>query len=262
MRQFLYIVRLAMLDALEFRMDILLYSLSGLARPLIFLAIWLAALSSGAKTTFTKEEFIAYYLLVMVLGAWVSAWTAPFLSSKIRYGRLSPYLLRPFSYLLFDLGNNIGEKIFKLAYSLAIALALGIIFKVQPPVLTPLELGAIGISLITALFLNYLTDFCIGLVAFWTSEVRSLVDFLDLFIFIFSGLLFPLALLPSQIQNIAGYLPFRYIMSFPIEIYLHKLTSAEIIFGLAMELFWLMAIILLYKFMWRKGLKVYSAIGA
>ncbi len=262
MNKFFSIVRMEILSALEFRTDVIIFALSGIARPLIFLFIWVAAVNSGAKTPLTKEEFVVYYLLVMVIGFFVSAWSAPFVSAKIRYGNLSTFLLKPFLYLYQDLGMNLGEKTIKLVYLLPVFLFIWFLFQLKLPSLNFFGWVAFALGVLLAFGISYLVNICIGLSAFWIQESRQVEDFIDLLSYVFSGYVFPLALLSASVQKIGTYLPFRYMLSFPLEIYLQKLTVAEMIFGLGMQVFWFGIAVLTYHQFWTKGLKKYSAVGA
>lgn len=255
------VIKMAVADELIYRTDILIFVLAGVIRPIVMILLWLAAINSGAKTPFSKEEFIQYYLLVMFVDIVVGVWSSPFISAKIRSGRISPYFIRPFNYIFFDLGNNIGEKIFKFLYLLPILAILSWAFHANPINFNIVILLVFLLSLINAFAINYLLDICVGLFAFWIDDIEALRETNDLLGLIFSGFIFPLAILPIFVQQVALILPFRYTLSFPIEILMGKLSNAEIITGLGIGTFWTMAIVMLTVLIWRKGIKKYSAMG-
>lgn len=262
MRKILSVVKMTLLDGLTYRTDMLLYVLSGIVRPIVMLIVWLAVISSGAKLPLSQNEFVIYYLLVMLIGVFTSVWTSPFLSVRIRQGRISPYLLKPFSYLSWDLGQNIGEKVFKFIYLIPIVIGILIIFNVHIPSLSLVNLLFFLPSLIMAFISRYLLDYVVGLTAFWLDDSRSLGDFLDLLVYIFSGILVPIETLPKFWQNVSFYLPFRYMMSFPIELILGRLSFLQEVSGLILSLLWTVFFVFLYKFIWSQGMKRYSAAGA
>jgi ABC-2 type transport system permease protein len=47
----------------------------------------------------------------------------------------------------------------------------------------------------------------------------------------------------------------------PISIYMGKLTGGGIALGLLTQLFWVLVMYALARFMWRRGIKHYSAFG-
>lgn len=261
MSKFWTVVKMAVVDALNYRADILIFVLAGVVRPVVMMLLWLAAIDSGAQTPFSKGQFIQYYLLVMFVDIVVGVWSAPFISSRIRSGRISPYFIRPFNYVFYDLGNNIGEKLFKFVYLLPIIVVLAWVFKAPAINVNHIIYFVFFLSLINAFAINYLLDVCVGFFAFWTSDTEALRETNDLFGLVFSGFIFPLGLLPIIVQQIARILPFRYTLSFPVEILMGKLSPSEVVTGLAIGTFWSGVIIFLTILLWKKGLKKYSAAG-
>ena len=77
-----------------------------------------------------------------------------------------------------------------------------------------------------------------------------------------SGQIAPLALLPYPIQIISMLLPFRWIISFPVELLLGRLTLSGALIGLAAQAAWLIVSLVLVKIVWRAGIRIYSAVGA
>src|SRR3989344_5410510 len=116
-------------------------------------------------------------------------------------------------------------------------------------------------SVILSLFIYFFLNFLLGLIAFWSPEVWA-----PRFIFItllgfFAGSLFPLDILPGTLYEIMKFLPFTYLLYFPLKIYLGQLNLSQILSGLAISIFWVFAIYFLVKYFWQKGLKSYTAYG-
>jgi ABC-2 type transport system permease protein len=68
--------------------------------------------------------------------------------------------------------------------------------------------------------------------------------------------------MPPLIQQIAGYLPFALFKYLPIQILLGRMSNAEILHAYASGLIWLIVAILLFNWIWRAGVKQFSAVGA
>jgi ABC-2 type transport system permease protein len=51
-------------------------------------------------------------------------------------------------------------------------------------------------------------------------------------------------------------------MSFPIEIFTGRLAHFEILRGLALQWMWVAVFYLVYRMVWVRGVKKYSAVGA
>jgi len=81
-------------------------------------------------------------------------------------------------------------------------------------------------------------------------------------IFIFtSGQVAPLSFLPAPLQSIAWYLPFRWMLAFPVSLLTEFLSPREIMLGLLSQTLWLIVILTLLSKTWTAGLKRYAAVG-
>jgi ABC-2 type transport system permease protein len=61
---------------------------------------------------------------------------------------------------------------------------------------------------------------------------------------------------------VSGWLPYQWSFGFPIELILGRLTVAETLFGFGMQLLWGLIGWVIMMFLWRQGVKQYSAVGA
>ena len=68
--------------------------------------------------------------------------------------------------------------------------------------------------------------------------------------------------MPKIVQDIAQYLPFQLLIYYPIQLILGKLTNEQIIHGYLMAGIWLVIAIVSFNWVWRNGVKRYSAVGA
>lgn len=254
-------IRMEMISALSGRADVLLFVLSGMASPIVMLALWFAVLASGGHLPLSQQSLINYYIYLFAIELWNSAWHSPFISADIRYGRITPYLLKPLSYFSYQLGGNIGEKLMKSTYLLPIVLGLGIILKAQVPNLDLYQWGIFIVSWILAAILMFTLSCIIGVSTFWMDDSASLDNAFDLFYFVFSGRTFPLIALPLMLQNFGQWLPFRYMLSLPLEIVTGLIKTSEMVKGLAIQSFWTVFFLALLWFLWRQGIRKYSAVG-
>lgn len=254
--------RITLVDLLEYRTDIFLYTVGGIMRPLVHLAIWLATLASGAAIPMSSENLIQYYLLLLVVDLWTSTWAAPFIMNAIRSGELSMFLVKPLSYGFHQLTNNLSEKLIKTFYLLPFIALLFFVLKTPFPAIEPFNVILLLPTLTMALLMSFLINFLIGIAAFWLDEAKAIDDLFDLIIYFFSGYLFPLSLLPMLVGEIAKFLPFRYILSFPIEIALNQLSREDLVIGFALQIMWLVIIFAVFRLVWSAGIKKYSAVGS
>jgi ABC-2 type transport system permease protein len=119
---------------------------------------------------------------------------------------------------------------------------------------------------IPAILLGFALSFLIGAtitcVAFWTTRVFALSEFYWALAVLFSGQFVPLQLMPQLIQNVAGYLPFAMYKYVPIQIILGRMSGQEIVREYLVGIIWLVIALLAFKWIWREGVKQFSAVGA
>ncbi|HJY99069.1 MAG TPA: ABC-2 family transporter protein, partial [Patescibacteria group bacterium] len=76
-----------------------------------------------------------------------------------------------------------------------------------------------------------------------------------------SGALFPIDVLPPALQKVVMSLPFPYMIFFPVQVYLGKITGSAQIQGFLTSFVWLGILWYFMKNIWAKGLKAYQAFG-
>jgi ABC-2 type transport system permease protein len=248
----------------QYRANLLMYLLYGLVSPIVFLSVWRAvAQSQGEVGGLTANDFTTYYLTLLLVENLTSEITIWILAHKIQDGTLSGELLRPIHPVLVNnLITNLGHKVLNFIVLIPIWLLLVLVF--QPDFsAVRLENVLIALPIIMISFLiNFLLGAIITCVAFWTTRVYSLSEFLFGFVMLLGGTFVPLDLLPGLAQNIARLLPFQLFVYFPIQLILGRLSPDALGFNILMQFVWLVVTFAGFRFIWREGLKRFSAVGA
>jgi ABC-2 type transport system permease protein len=128
----------------------------------------------------------------------------------------------------------------------------------------PADWAAFGwflLSILLTALLQFFSSYAMAMLAFWVLEVSTFIFILFAFEYIASGHLFPLDILPPGLQQALGYTPFPYQLYFPVSIYMGKAKSAELVHGMVLQVFWVLAAYALARFAWNRGIKRYSAVG-
>ena len=261
MKKLIALIKMNFIQCFEYRGDLLIYSLSYAAQPVIYLLVWLAVSASSQSLPMTAQEFAQYYIWLLIVQLWVSAWSSPFIAGDIRHGKLSPYLLKPFAYINFHISENLGEKGLKTLLTVPLVVVLILILK---PSWTDLSVFGWVIFFWTwglAGAIYFLIDMCVGCLAFWFDDISAIDDLYNVLHIIFSGILIPMILMPDFVRNLATFMPFRYSLSFPMEILLGKLSLSEQSLGLFLQIIFVVLIYFIYHKLWVIGVKRYSAFG-
>ncbi len=77
-----------------------------------------------------------------------------------------------------------------------------------------------------------------------------------------SGSFVPLQLMPPAVQRVAEFLPFQIFRYVPIEVILNKLPPETILRDYALSLAWLVIAYFAFRWIWREGVRRFSAVGA
>jgi ABC-2 type transport system permease protein len=255
-------VRLNLINSLIERADMVLYTLSNCVSPLVILFVWLSFTAVGATSVYSHDLLIWYFLLAMLVKLLTSAWGGQFISHRIRRGAISPLLIQPVPYYYHWLSNNLAEKLIKLLILMPILIILIRLFHLSPLSVSISSFLLSLLSLLMASVIFFLIDLIIGISAFWLDETSAVMDFYGLLSSLFGGMLIPIIALPPAIRQLALYLPFRFTLSLPIEIFIGQLSASDTFIFLALQAFWLLIFWYLYRYLWSRGLRVYSAAGA
>jgi ABC-2 type transport system permease protein len=248
----------------QYRANLLMYLLYWLVSPIVYLAVWVTiANSHGSVQGLTANDFITYYLTLLIVDQLTSEITIHTLAYKIQDGTLSSELLRPVHPILTGaLVNNLAFKVLNLMAFIPIWFVLFLIFR---PDYSGVTLQSVLLALpgiVIGFWLNFLLGAIITCLAFWTTRVYSISQFFYLVMILFSGQFVPLQLMPPAIQAIARYLPYQMFRYTPIEIILNRMSTTDMLVEYAVSLVWLAIFYFLFRWVWREGVKRFSAVGA
>ncbi len=248
----------------QYRANLIMYLFYWLVSPIVYLAVWTTvAKEQGSVNGLTANDFVTYYMTLLIVDQLTSDITIHILAYKIQDGSLSAELMRPIHPILTNtLVNNLAFKALTFTVLIPIWLVLFLLFQ---PDFSSVTLQNILIS-IPAIILGFAINFLLGAaitcIAFWTTRVYSLMEFYYALSLLFGGQFVPLGLMPPVIQQIALFLPFQLFLYFPIQIILGNLSPEVILRTFLTGLGWLVVAVLCFLFTWRNGLKRYSAVGA
>ncbi len=248
----------------QYRANLLMYLLYWLVSPIVYLAVWTTvANSQGSVKGFTANDFATYYMILLIVDQLNSEITIHLLAYKIQDGTLSGELLKPIHPILTNtLVNNLAFKALTLMAMLPVWEILFLLFRPDFSSVTPQSVLLAVPAIVLGFGINFLFGAAITCVAFWTTRVYALSEFYYALLILFAGQFVPLDLMPPAIQTIAQYLPFQLLRYFPIQLILGKLPPEVIALDFALGVFWLAVAVVIFRFVWRRGVKRFSAVGA
>ena len=248
----------------QYRANLLMYQLYWLVSPIVYLAVWVTiANTQGNVSGLTANDFITYYLALLIVDQLTSDITIHILAYKIQDGTLSGDLLRPIHPILTTtLVNNLAFKALSFMALIPIWIVLVLLFQ---PNFGSVTAGSVLLA-VPAVVIGFLTSFLLGAsitcLAFWTTRVNAISEFYFALITLFSGQFVPLQLMPPLIQQLAQYLPFQMFKYVPIQVILNRHDPMAIARDYAVGLVWLGLSWLIFSRVWRAGVRRFSAVGA
>lgn len=260
------IQRLIIIDfsgALIYRAEFIMYMLSTVLSPTISLLIWRATLANGAALPVDAEYLTTYFVLLGIVSMLTSSWISGYLAESIRLGKISIWIIRPGSTHFNGIANNLSEKMIKIVALTPLIAIIWWFFR-ESVILPadPLRWLIFLISIIAAAIMIYTLDILVGSFAFWIDDITGIDRARSLLALIFSGQLVPLALMPVWAQGFIDVQPFRFTLSFPLEIVVGQLSTDDLVVGLTLQVLYPVLTVLAALRLWRRGLRAYTAAGA
>lgn len=233
-----------------------------LIQPLVFIVVWRTVAGEGETGGYTANQFVAYFLVMMVVDHMTFIWHMWEFEWRIRTGAFSPLLMRPIHPIHGDVCENLAYKVLGLLGVLPAAVLIGVAFDAD---LSGVELGTVLPflpALVLAMVLRFAVEWCLALSAFWLTKVTAINSLFFALTTFFGGIFAPLAVLPGWMQTVAVWTPFPWSLAFPVEVFLGRRTGSAIWLGYAAQLGWIVLALGGLALLWRRATRRYSAVGA
>jgi ABC-2 type transport system permease protein len=248
----------------QYRANLLMYLLFWLVSPIVYLAVWTTvANNQGSVSGLTANDFVTYYMILLIMDQLTSDITIHILAYKIQDGTLSADLVKPVHPILTNvLVNNLAFKALTFLVLIPVWLVLMLLFQPNFSGVTWQAVLLAVPAIIMGFGISFLLGATITCLAFWTTRVYSLSEFYYALHLLFSGQFVPLTLMPKMVQSLAQFLPFQLRLYFPIQLILGKLPPEVIARNFGLDVVWLLIAFALFSLVWRAGVKRFSAVGA
>lgn len=267
MKKYLHVANVGIQNTLVYRVNFLFRAVMGLVPLTATIFLWKAVFEGKQSGTdvagYSLGQMISYYLIVTVVNALTAVTEDDWqIAADIRDGNISQFIVKPIDYMtyrivLFGAG--------RLMYSIVafVPVVLFIFLQKQYFVLPVHGLTwlAFGLSLFLTALMQFFISYTMALLAFWVLEVSTFIFILFAIEYMAGGQLFPVDILPHAVATIINLTPFPYLMFFPVNVYLERISEAAVWQGIGIQFLWTVATFLLARWAWNRGIKHYSAVG-
>ncbi|HNW36938.1 MAG TPA: ABC-2 family transporter protein [Candidatus Ozemobacteraceae bacterium] len=249
--------------ALAYRGMMIIWGFQMLLMPCILMLAWLSV-GKSAGSAYSDGDYLLYYFSMPFVMNLTDCWTVQTFPEQIRDGSLSRSLLKPVHPLWLHVLENVTHKMVQLSMML---LPMGILAWVihdrLPGInLSPSKLLSVVFVVFLAMSLRFVQATTLAMTGFWIEHVETLNLVLNQGIWaLMGGMIVPVETSPPTVKWIAGFLPYRYSLSFPIEVLRGHLSVGEAVTGVIIATFWILLFLVAGRMMWRRGLRSYTAYG-
>jgi ABC-2 type transport system permease protein len=201
--------------------------------------------------------------LVTLLSVAITPHPEYWVSQEIRDGKITPFIVRPIGFWGYLLAREGSDQVIKTAMALpAFALVAWAFARfIAWPSLSIAQALLFVVSTMGAFLLLMQIKYLLGLSAFWLAEVGGLLEIWNILLAVFAGRLLPLDLLPAWMRATGAWLPFHLLYDFPMRVLLGRIEAREVALNIGLQLMWALALGVLVRQSWRRGLLAYEAYG-
>lgn len=248
-------------DGLAYRASGYIWILTDLVTAATMPMVWIAASGGGSIRGFDGPGFVLYYLAMLLLTCFVTShfmWEVAF---EIKEGQLSTFLVRPISYFQFMFVRNLAWRCVRTILFAPMFVVLLWLYRGY--------LGDVGLTLDwtfwTSVLLGHLLSFtfvmAMAMLALFLQDATAVFELYYVPMLFLSGQLFPVALMPDWVRNLALVFPFYYTTGLPTEIVIGRLDHAQAVAGIGIQLVWIVVSYVAQTLLWRIGLRHYTGVG-
>lgn len=244
--------RMSFLQMLTYRVRYAIGVLTYLVHVAVYWFVWSAVYEHGDSFGgFTLGQMTTYISLGWVARSFYYNNIDWDIYEQVNSGKVALDLLKPVSFQAIHMARGVGESLFRLLlFALPSGLVVFSVFPIQAPSSIEALLGFILCTSL-ALLINLQLNFLVGLLAFRIRSVMGIMRAKYVAMQILTGLIVPISIYPQWAQNIFYLTPFPYIANVPLSSYLGKLSSAELINALIVQLGWWLLLLWASQRLWR-----------
>jgi ABC-2 type transport system permease protein len=248
-------IRIGFVNILAFRLRYYTGIITYLINVTVYYFIWRAvfANATGSIAGYSLRQILTYVSVGWILRSFYWNTIDQEMAYEVIDGKIAMDFIKPVSVQWMWLARAMGESAFRLILLTApTAIVVTLLFPVLPPA-SLLNFTLFLVAAVGSFFIMGALNFLIGTCAIPLTSILALIRAKFWLIELLSGLLIPLSFFPRSLQIISSWLPFEHIANTPLQIYLGRLSLLQTLRLLAIEYFWVVALIFLGHLWWMRA---------
>lgn len=261
LRKFAAIFGVYFKDGIAYRASGIIWILTDALTVFTMPLVWGSAMGSGSVSGFNKADITQYYLVMLLVQAFVICHFMWELAMEIKDGQFSAALVKPISVYQVYFIRNLSWRTIRMALSIPF-FGLFMLFFAKDLQGATFHLGLeFWISVILGHLLSFTTVMMLGFLALFLEEAFALFELYYFPMLFLSGQIVPVAMLPDWAQKLAKYLPFYYTTNLPVDIVVGRVASGQAWGAVGIQLLFIVAAYGVSKILWTKGVRQFNGVG-
>lgn len=249
------ILRMKYVEMFSYQLSTLVWMFGTMVQPLITMMVWINIFPDQG------DAFVLYFIALIMVERLTSAWDVWEMDRQIREGTFSYQIVRPFHPIHWAIAENIVYKGLFLVVLVPCWIILSFFIPSLQLQLSASQWGLFLAALLLGAIIRFAFSYMFGLLGFWLTKVTAIYAVFETVSLFISGRIAPFSLLPPVIQDISAFLPYRYMIGFPLEILTNAADPNTILAGFIGALIWAVILIGTIRWLWKAGLKKNQAVG-
>jgi ABC-2 type transport system permease protein len=256
--------KLAIVSNLEYRLN---YFVDVIVQPVlttgIEILLWLAVFKGAHTTTiggFGREFYLSYALWAAFFARITTSWMYEFkMIEEVSSGTINSLIVRPMGFYEYYLSQLLGYKFITTLFSMIVPIVVAYYYDL------PTHFSRIPIAILLSfyyLILVHTISFLVSCAAFHFTKISSFTVAKNLMLWIVTGELFPLDLIPGVWKERLIALPFSSGVFLPVGYITGRVEFEAVSNGFVSVTFAIIILNILGAFFWKKGLDSYAGTGA
>ncbi|MFH5836043.1 ABC transporter permease [Proteiniclasticum sp. C24MP] len=250
---------------LSYKANVIIFMLGEWMMLTVSFFLWKAIFSSSPERVikgFTLNEMILYIIISFLTTLITSVDISFDISREVKDGTIAINLIRPVSYEKRMLFQAFGGVLYNFIIIFVAAFTVINLIVYSSPGFSgnynvPLYLA----SMTMGIFINFYFSYSFGLLSFKLTNMWGMSQIMGAVMQLLSGALIPVVFFPAVFRNLITLLPFSSIVYTPTMIYLGKLQGMDAYQAVAMQLFWIIMMMLISKAIWKSMVRHLTILG-
>jgi ABC-2 type transport system permease protein len=251
------LLRVGALNERAFRVRLIIAPIMLAVQLYLYDRLWTAVFSHTTSSAgFTVRQTLTYSLVALLLARirWNSRTfnVRDSVSVSLREGTIAYWFLRPISPGRFYMWRQAGDMLYGASWAVVgyvVLLAAGVIDGPRSFGSGLVFFASVVLGQVVLYYLGQIVDICM----FWMLNGSGIVRMYYFVQDLLSGVFVPLWFMPSFLLAAATWLPFSCGLNVPLSLYVGRIPMKDAGFQLSLQLFWVVVLALLTKWMWSRA---------